>query len=238
MFRSIIKIIVCVCFSIYPVFSEKNADRTGNNDGHAVTVPDTNPYTGGYYNCTWTAWNAADEAGYKLPGWHNAGVWAIEAAMQGFFVSDTPAENSIAVWSNHVAFVKEVLENGNIYVEEGGASIGHRFTETSGDGSLYRMTFIGYIYLPITEIPEGAKRLPLLPLLEKAQNVNINISTEQIARRQIEINELADKEETLAKERENVTYVEEIKNDSVKSDEPNPPRINMYMGLPKNGIKP
>ena len=233
MISGIAKMILCVSCVIMPVLPGNKDINAGKID-KITNVPDTNPYVGGYYNCTWTAWNAAYEAGYRLPGWHNAGVWAIEAALQGFMVTDVPAENSIAVWSNHVAFVNDVRDDGTVCVEEGGASIGHRFTEIKRAESLYNMPFIGYIYLPITKLPdEEVKPLPLMPLYEKAENVNIQIDISQIADRQIEVSAEAKKEKMLLEDRQNVKYVEQMPADHVKSDEPDFPAINKYLALPK-----
>jgi surface antigen len=197
-------------------------------------IPDDNPYVGGYGNCTWTAWNAAMEAGYKLPGWHNAGVWAIEAALQGYTVTDTPAKNSIVVWSNHVAFVHDVLANGNIYIEEGGSSIGHNFAEVPASGGLYGMPFIGYIYLPITEKPENYKSLPLRPMLDKAANVNIHIDTARIDEKQKELDKNDKVMKQLEKDSRLVHYVEKVEVDPAKSDEPKISDISQCFRLPDN----
>ena len=83
-----------------------------------------NPYSGGYSNCTWTAWQYCYEStGHALPGWSNAGSWLDSARNAGYTTSTTPRANSVAVWQDggngHVAWVTNV--NGNqIYVKEGG----------------------------------------------------------------------------------------------------------------------
>ena len=83
-----------------------------------------NPYSGGYSNCTWTAWQYCYEStGHALPGWSSAGSWLNSARNSGYTTSTTPRANSIAVWQDggngHVAWVTNV--NGNqIYVKEGG----------------------------------------------------------------------------------------------------------------------
>ena len=194
---------------------------------------DYNPYEGGYYNCTWTVWNAVNEAGYRLPGWHNAGTWAMEAALQGYTVTDVPANHAISVWSNHVAFVEDISADGSqVFIEEGGASIGHKTWWIDASSDLYDMPFIGYIYLPITEprklpVPE----LPAETLLEKAENINIYFSPEQIAEAMEEQKQRGRYFEVLEEEQAKVLYVDVIIKDQVKSDEPERAAVNRFRRL-------
>ena len=121
----------------------------------------TNPYSGGYSNCTWTAWQLTyDRLGIALPGFTgNAIGWYQGAINAGYQVDGNPSVNSICVWENgsygHVAFVTQV--NGNqIYVLEGGygqpagyhegwaPSSGYRFPNQT---STYPDKVKGYIHL-------------------------------------------------------------------------------------------
>lgn len=124
----------------------------------------TNPYSGGYYNCTWAAWQYAYErAGVALPGFTgNAIGWYDGAKAKGYTVSSVPREKSIAVWSGgsgnmgHVAYVDKVSGN-RIYVYEGGyGSVGKHegWVNASGIREYTKQTLKGYIYLgAATSVP-------------------------------------------------------------------------------------
>ena len=90
---------------------------------HAEAV---NPYSGGYYNCTWTAWQLAyDKLGVAMPNFGDAGNWYSRAASLGYWVDQTPSNNSVVVWSGHVGYVDEYDPATNMmFVEQGGMQIG------------------------------------------------------------------------------------------------------------------
>lgn len=83
-----------------------------------------NPYPGNTNNCTWTAWQLVYETmGIRLPSWGDAGYWLIRAKAAGFTVSSEPSVNSLVVFSNHVGFVTDVSEDGQmVYIREGNYS--------------------------------------------------------------------------------------------------------------------
>ena len=122
------------------------------NDGHYVV------------NCTWYAWQLAYErTGVALPGFGNAGQWYDAAASYGYSVGQTPAANSIAVWTNgsygHVTYVTSV-SGSDIFIEEGGFDSsnypdGIHSGWTSGiAGTIrYGSTLKGYIYLTGSPAP-------------------------------------------------------------------------------------
>ena len=188
---------------------------------YTVATVSGNPYAGGYNNCTWTAWQAAHDAGYDLPGWHNAGIWAAEAALQGYTVTDVPAKNSISVWSNHVGFVKDVSNDGRVLIEEGGASIGHREGWVEASSPMYNMQFIGYIYLPITEEPdEEVENIPIEQLISKAQNVNVYLDPSNVRNTNKKQKEERRQAQIIKEEAKRVTYVEQVEDVKKKRDEP------------------
>ncbi len=92
-----------------------------------------NPYSGGYSNCTWTAWKMCYEAtGHALPSWDYAGTWWESAQNAGYTTSTVPRANSVAVWWDnygglgHVGWVSDVSADGTqIYVKEGGFEGGY-----------------------------------------------------------------------------------------------------------------
>lgn len=117
----------------------------------------SNPYSGGYTNCTWTAWQKTyDILGIALPGWRgNAVGWYQGAINSGFLVGSTPRENSIAVWGNgygHVAYVSQV-SGDRIYVLEGGYNGGYHegWVNAYGNREYTGQPLLGYIYLTPTD---------------------------------------------------------------------------------------
>ena len=119
-----------------------NAEYSG---GVKLVGNGVDPYAGGTSNCTDTAWLLAYEAGHVLPNWGNAYAWLYNAQATGYATGYTPAIGSIAVYSNHVAYVAAV--DGNIvYIKEGGYD-GHymeRWVSATSEGT---QSLQGYIYL-------------------------------------------------------------------------------------------
>ena len=85
-----------------------------------------NPYPGGYYNCTWTAWQLTyDKLGIAMPNFGNAGNWYSRAASLGYWVDQNPSDNCVVVWTGHVGYVDEYDPATNMmFVEQGGMQIG------------------------------------------------------------------------------------------------------------------
>lgn len=108
------------------------------------TAGGSNPYSGGWSNCTYGAWQALYNArGISLPNLGNASEWYANAAAYGYAVSGTPTVGGIAVYNGHVAYVDSV--NGDmVHIVEGNYS-GHyneRWVSVSGTGT---KSIIGYI---------------------------------------------------------------------------------------------
>ena len=119
-----------------------NAEYSG---GVKLVGNGVDPYAGGTSNCTDTAWLLAYEAGHVLPNWGNAYAWLYNAQATGYATGYTPAIGSIAVYSNHVAYVAAVDSN-MVYIKEGGYD-GHymeRWVSATSEGT---QSLQGYIYL-------------------------------------------------------------------------------------------
>ncbi len=120
-----------------------------------VSAEGGNPYGGGWSNCTWSTWELVYEStGIELPRWGNGGEWARNAVNQGWYVSAVPAANTIAVWSNHVAYVTDVSEDGaSIFIREGGYMGGYNEGWYPAFDTRSWQALIGYIYIG-GEVPE------------------------------------------------------------------------------------
>lgn len=111
-----------------------------------------NPYGGGYYNCTWTAWQLAfEKTGVSLPNFGNAGNWYYAAMSSGYYVDKFPSANSIVVWSGHVGYVDDYDPATNMmFVEQGGMRItssGYWAGWMNVGSSLGGQGLIGFIHL-------------------------------------------------------------------------------------------
>lgn len=107
-----------------------------------------NPYSGGWSNCVYGAWQAVyDHLGIMLPGFGNAGSWLYAAQAYGYATGSTPAIGAVAVYTGHVAYVANVSADGSmVYIIEGGY-LGHyneRWVSAWGTGT---QRCQGYIYL-------------------------------------------------------------------------------------------
>lgn len=104
----------------------------------------SNPYSGGWSNCTYGAWQALYNArGISLPGLGNASEWYSNAASAGYSVSSEPTAGGIAVYRGHVAYV-DAVNGDSVHIVEGGYS-GHyneRWVSKYGTGT---KSIIGYI---------------------------------------------------------------------------------------------
>lgn len=122
--------------------TKNKAEFTG---GVPVVGDGSDPYGGGETNCTDMAWLLAYSAGHVLPNWGNAYSWLYNAQATGYSTGYMPAVGSIAVYSNHVAYVAAV-DGDMVYIKEGGYN-GHymeRWVPSTNEG---HQTLQGYIYL-------------------------------------------------------------------------------------------
>ncbi len=138
-----------------------------------------NPYPGNTNNCTWTAWQLVYETmGIRLPAWGDAGYWLIRAKAAGFTVSSEPAENSLIVFSNHVGFVTDVSEDGQmVYIKEGNYSGMYHEGWWPAYGDRHGQKRYGYIWLSgsgTSDITEEE-----LAEMEKEQAAREEAETEQ-----------------------------------------------------------
>ncbi len=110
--------------------------------------PRTNPYSGGYSNCTWTAWQLAlEHTDIAMPDWGYSTNWYSNARADGYTVSTIPSPYCIAVYYGHVALVTSVSSDGqSVYIKEGGylGRYNERWVSTWGTGT---KSLVGYIYL-------------------------------------------------------------------------------------------
>lgn len=148
--KNIRKLVLMACVSLLCLNSIQAPVTTVLAEGEdtETTTYANNPYSGGWSNCTWSAWQLVYEAtGIALPSLGNAGSWYANAAAAGYTVSSEPRANSVGVWSGHVVYVTD-FDGQNIYLKEGGF-LGH-YNEGWADGysSRYGEALIGYIYIP------------------------------------------------------------------------------------------
>lgn len=104
-----------------------------------------NPYPGGWSNCTYGAWQALYNArGISMPNFGNAYQWVGMAQSYGYATGTTPAVGSVAVYTNHVAYV-DAVDGDRVHIVEGGYD-GHymeRWVAAWSEGS---QALRGYIY--------------------------------------------------------------------------------------------
>ena len=106
-----------------------------------------NPYSGGWSNCTYGAWEAVYESlGISLPSFGNASQWVASAQAAGYATGFAPRAGSVAVYVGHVAYAASVsADDSSCYIIEGGYN-GHyneRWISASGTSL---QPIIGYIY--------------------------------------------------------------------------------------------
>ena len=108
-----------------------------------------NPYTGGWSNCTWSAWQLVyDDNGIEMPALGNAGNWFDNAQANGISVGYDPVPGSVGVWSGglgHVAYVSAV-DKDSVYVQEGGFAGDYHEGWITDFSTRYGKTLLGYIY--------------------------------------------------------------------------------------------
>lgn len=114
----------------------------------SIATNGANPYSGGWSNCTWSAWQACYNArGISLPMWGDAGSWLANAAGSGYATGSTPVAGSIVVLTYHVAYVASVSEDGQqVYVIEGGYNGAYHEGWQSAYGYASGQAILGYIY--------------------------------------------------------------------------------------------
>ncbi len=127
---------------------ERRQQLNNPGNGNPVYGDGWNPYYGGWSNCTWSAWELANAyTGVSMPNFGNASGWAYTASSYGYGTGSTPVAGSIAVYSNHVAYVAAVSADGSsVYIMEGGVNGGYyeRWVSAWGTGS---QSLQSYIYL-------------------------------------------------------------------------------------------
>ena len=107
-----------------------------------------NPYSGGWSNCVYGAWQAVyDHLGIMLPAFGNAGSWLYAAQAYGYATGSTPAIGAVAVYTGHVAYVANVSADGSmVYIIEGGFD-GHYNERWVSAWTTGTQRCQGYIYL-------------------------------------------------------------------------------------------
>lgn len=125
---------------------QQQTQVTTNTSNLQYANSGSNPYPGGWSNCTYGAWQALYNArGIALPNFGNAWDWYSNAAAAGYSVSGTPTAGSIVVYTGHVAYV-DAVDGNYVHIVEGGYC-GHyneRWVPASNEGT--QMT-VGYINL-------------------------------------------------------------------------------------------
>ncbi len=107
----------------------------------------SNPFGGGWSNCTWSAWQLAyQNTGVALPSLGNAGSWLANASSYGYATGGSPAVGAVAVYSNHVAYVDAVGADGSYHIAEGGFLGGYNERWVSG-GLPEGQSLYGFIYI-------------------------------------------------------------------------------------------
>ena len=111
-------------------------------------VSGSNPYYGGWSNCTAGAWEAVYEnLGVSLPNFGNAGEWLYSASADGYATGGAAKAGSVVVYSHRVAYVDQVSADGSaVHIIEGNYN-GHyneRWVSPSGEGT---QATLGYIYV-------------------------------------------------------------------------------------------
>lgn len=148
--KNIRKLVLMTCMSLLCLNTLQTTVTTVHAEGDDTeqTTSANNPYSGGWSNCTWSAWQLVYEAtGIALPSLGNAGSWYANAAAAGYTVSTEPRANSVGVWSGHVVYVTD-FDGQNIYLKEGGFLGGYNEAWADGYSARYGEALIGYIYIP------------------------------------------------------------------------------------------
>lgn len=124
--------------------AQRIAEEQANTHSNLNYSGGSNPYGGGWSNCTYGAWQALYNArGIALPNLGDASSWYSNAASLGYSVSGTPTAGGIAVYRGHVAYV-DAVDGNSVHIVEGGFN-GHyneRWVSTWGTGT---KSAIGYI---------------------------------------------------------------------------------------------
>lgn len=207
-------IVLLLTGSLTPLHAEEEDENAG---GPPAVTNASNPYYGGWSNCTWGAWQLVYEyTGIALPAWHNAWQWYQDAMADGFEVSQYPRANSIGVWNSHVVYVTE-FDGQNIYVKEGGFLGGYNEGWSDGFSSRYGEPLIGYIYIPgemseISAPTSASTQLTAVERIEETPSVEMAIAPE--VREQL----IENLDEDVVK-RYNDTFKEKIKTDEAQAIE-------------------
>lgn len=160
-------IVMALIILILPFHSEAASSEPNWNSG--AYERGVNPFAMSnlYGQCTWYCWGRTYElTGISMPCRGNASTWYSTASSNGYTVSQTPRENSIAVWNGggygHVAFVESVSGSNVIISESNWDKITYDYQYTLSAGIAYYSgrktlttsqmksrygTLLGYIYV-------------------------------------------------------------------------------------------
>ena len=127
--------------------AEKAAQQAVSVSSLSYSNSGSNPYSGGWSNCTYGAWQAVYEnLGIALPSFGSATNWLASAQAAGYSVGSAPRAGSVAVYYGHVAYVSAVSADGSsVYLIEGGYC-GHYNERWAANGGTSSQPLIGYIY--------------------------------------------------------------------------------------------
>lgn len=160
-----------IILAVFPttVFAQEFEPRYTAPNGEPYYTSALNKYaqTGyGMPNCVAYAYGRIYELNGKAPkiSRGNAGEWwYINKYNQYYDCGQEPKRGAIACWSNHVAVVEDVGEDGSITISESHWGGSYFNTKTYADAAYhYGQAFYGYIYAyeePVTE--EEAEEEPV-----------------------------------------------------------------------------
>lgn len=143
--------LLCLISAFFTMALPAQAQEWNEQDQAQQVQPyiSSNPYAGGWSNCTWSAWQLAlQHSSVALPSFGSAGSWFYNAAAMGYTVSSVPTAGSIVCWSHHVGYVSAVSDDGqSVYIIEGGYMGGYHEGWYTAYVSRSRQALLGYIYL-------------------------------------------------------------------------------------------
>lgn len=181
--KALIALVSLVLFlTVFPTTISASAAADSSYKPRLTAPEHSNPYynreqnryaqTGyGMPNCVAYAYGRVYEMNGKAPliTRGNAGEWwFINKANHYYEYGDTPKLGAVVVWSNHVAVVEEMDENGSITISESHYGGTYFDTKTVTDYTYhYGQTFYGFIYTyeePEAEEPKSYMAEETVPL--------------------------------------------------------------------------
>ncbi|MGN0522235.1 MAG: CHAP domain-containing protein [Eubacterium sp.] len=146
---------VLIIFSVFPTtaFASEYEPRLSAPQGEAYYTRELNAYaqTGyGMPNCVAYAYGRIYELNGEAPkiSRGNAGEWWFINKRNGYYeYGSEPKLGAVACWSNHVAVVEEISDNGAVTISESHWGGNYFNTKTYTNMSYhYGQAFYGYIY--------------------------------------------------------------------------------------------